>query len=65
MPLMPEVGLIRNAAACEADDCQTWSRFPEEHGFVELRWPDRAVTFCSPGCALKWLATYANFTEEI
>lgn len=67
MPLRPE-GLVRNAIACEADECQTWSRDPEAHGFLEIRWAGdavRVVSFCSPGCALRWLATYANLTEEI
>ena len=60
-----ETPLTRNAVSCDADDCRTWSRDPETHGFVELRWPDRVVSFCSPGCALKWLATYSNLTEEV
>jgi hypothetical protein len=54
-----------NAAACDGDGCQTWSRNPEEHGFVLLVWGDTKFTFCSPDCCLKHLATYSTPLEVI
>lgn len=63
-PESPLVQMQRNVTACDADECNTWSRDPEEHGFLELRWPGRVVSFCSPGCALRWLAVYTAATES-
>lgn len=48
--------LTMNAAACDGPECDTWSREPENHGFLELIWGARRFIFCSTDCCLKYLA---------
>ena len=48
--------LTKNAAACDGPECNTWSREPEDHGFMELVWGPSRYVFCSGDCAMKFLA---------
>ena len=57
--------LARNAAVCDADECDTWTREPEMHGFLQLVWGELVLLFCSPDCTLKWLATNSTPMEVI
>lgn len=45
-----------NAAACDADGCDTWSREPEAHGFIEVIWGDQRSVYCKPDCLLQDIA---------
>jgi hypothetical protein len=49
-----------NAAACDGDGCDTWTREPETHGFVMLVWGDAKFTFCSADCCLRYLADHSE-----
>jgi hypothetical protein len=48
--------LTRNAAACDRDSCDTWSREPEVHGFLEVAWGTQRLVFCSVDCLLSEMA---------
>lgn len=48
--------LGRNAAACDHRTCDTWSREPEAHGFLEVVWGPHRLLFCSVDCLLTELA---------
>jgi hypothetical protein len=48
--------LIRNATACDRSGCGTWSRSPEEHGFLEVVWGSQRLGFCGVDCLLQELA---------
>lgn len=57
--------LFRNAAACDGPGCGTWSRAPEEHGFMMLVWGDAALLFCSGDCSMRWLAENTKPLEVV
>ena len=46
--------MFRNAAAC--DYCNTWSREPEDHGFLEVVWGHDRLLFCRVDCLLLGMA---------
>lgn len=48
-----------NAAACDGDGCDTWSREPQQHGFMLLVWGESKITFCSADCLLKFVADHS------
>jgi hypothetical protein len=48
--------LIRNATACDHSACGTWTRSPEEHGFVEVLWGPERLGFCGIDCLIRELA---------
>lgn len=52
--------LTMNAAACDGPGCDTWSREPEQHGFMELIWGPSRYLFCSGDCCLKYLADHST-----
>jgi hypothetical protein len=54
----------RNAAACDGPGCNTWSRVPEEHGFMMLVWGAPWV-FCSGDCAMRWLSENTKPLEVV
>lgn len=62
--LYPEP-LTRNAAACDTDGCDTWSREPEQHGFLEVVWGDMRLLYCSPDHLLKDIASVSKPLEII
>jgi hypothetical protein len=53
---MPDQRLSRNAAACDRESCDTWSREPEAHGFLEVAWGRHRLLFCCVDCLLTELA---------
>jgi hypothetical protein len=48
--------LLRNATVCDQRACDTWTRTPEEHGFVEVIWGTERLAFCGIDCLLQELA---------
>jgi hypothetical protein len=54
-PKYPEP-ITRNACACEADGCDTWTKEPEQHGFIEIVWGDERMVYCGADCLLKDVA---------
>ena len=57
--------LTRNACTCDHDLCETWTRVPEEHGFVEVIWGADRLVFCGIDCLLKELAGRSQPTVTI
>jgi hypothetical protein len=57
--------ITRNAAACEADGCDTWTLEPEQHGFIEIVWGDERMVYCSVDCLLKDVASRSKPIEVI
>jgi hypothetical protein len=41
---------------CDQRACGTWTRTPEEHGFVEVIWGAERLAFCGIDCLLQELA---------
>lgn len=62
---MTEPTLTRNACACDHADCDTWSRDPEAHGFLEVVWGQDRLLFCSIDCLLLELADRTGPTERL
>jgi hypothetical protein len=48
--------ITRNAAVCEAEGCDSWTREPEHVGFVEAVWGAERIVFCSIDHLLRELA---------
>lgn len=57
--------ITRNAAACEADGCDTWTMEPEQHGFIEIIWGDERMVYCKPDCLLRDIAQRTAPTTTI
>lgn len=56
--------ITRNAAACEADGCNMWTRNPEQLGFIEVVWADERSLYCSVGCMLRDVAKRVTPTRS-
>jgi hypothetical protein len=57
--------LTRNACACDHGPCETWTRFPEDHGFVEVVWGTDRLVFCGIDCLLAELAQRSQPTVTV
>jgi hypothetical protein len=55
----------RNASMCEGPGCDTWSREPEDHGFLMLTWDNEKLPFCSGDCAMRWLSENTKPVEVL
>lgn len=55
--------ITRNAAACEADGCETWTLEPEQHGFIEIVWGDERMVYCGTNCLLRDVARRSSPVE--
>ena len=54
--MAPPKRIARNASACDHGPCDTWTRNPEDHGFIEVIWGTDRLVFCGIDCLLKELA---------
>ena len=61
-PIYPEP-ITRNAASCDADECDSWSREPEAHHYLEVVWGDERLIFCCSNCLLVEMARRTKPTE--
>ena len=52
-----------NGAHCEAPHCESWSIFPQEHGFLVVLWGDSHIVYCSTDCLLKGIAARSSPME--
>ncbi|HEX6886463.1 MAG TPA: hypothetical protein VF143_00030 [Candidatus Nanopelagicales bacterium] len=59
------IPLSRNAAACDHRSCDTWSREPEAHGFLEVVWGPQRLLFCGVDCLLTELAMRTEPTSAL
>lgn len=57
--------ITHNASACDHGPCDTWTRHPEEHGFVEVIWGTDRLVFCGIDCLLRELAQRSQPTVTI
>ena len=52
-----------NSAHCEREDCDTWSRTPQAHGFISVRWGEALILYCSVDCMLQDMSRRSEPTE--
>jgi len=45
-----------NATHCLSEGCDTWSYWPEEHGFIIIIWDRVTTAYCSTDCLLRDVA---------
>lgn len=55
----------RNASVCDHGPCDTWTRHPEDHGFLTVWWGDLPLVFCSPDHVIAHLAATTEPMEVI